>query len=160
MNVYRILKAPYDKDPLSVVGSMLMPGRWNMPDQGLLYTASHPALALLETMVHFQTKPYAQLPALTLYELEVPGKLTWVLPQKRLPPGWNTPAGVELTQPLLAAWIDQPIQESRDFLGVKVPSAILPMSDNYLFAPNHPRFGEIRVLHTYPLPLDLRLWRV
>jgi len=160
MNVYRILKAPYDKDPLSVLGAELMPGRWNMPAQGLLYTASHPALALLETMVHFQTKPHSQLPALTLYELEVPNKLTWILPQKLLPLGWNAPAGVGLTQLLLSSWINQPIQGNRDFLGVKVPSVVLPMSSNFLFAPNHPRFGEIRVLHTYPLPLDLRLWRV
>ena len=160
MNVYRILKSPFDKDPLSVIGSTLMPGRWNMPEQGLLYTASHPALALLETMVHFETKPYSTLPALTLFELEVPSNLTWILPQKRLPLGWNTPAGMRSTQPLLTSWINRPIQGGRDFLGVKVPSVVLPMSSNYLFSPNHPRFGDIRILHTYPLPLDLRLWRV
>lgn len=160
MRVYRLLKAPHDTDPLSVVGSEISPGRWNQEGQGLLYTASHPALALLETMVHFETKPVHELPALTLFELEVDESLIVLINSTALPVGWNGLGTMRLTQPYLNDWIEHPTTPGRDYLGVSVPSAILEMSVNYLFAPKHPAFASIRSVTSYQLPFDARLWRL
>lgn len=160
MEVYRILKAHFDKDPLSVVGSELYPGRWNQAGQGLLYTASHPALAFLETMVHFETVPFDELPALRLFVLAVDETLIRPIALKSLPLGWNTITDTTATQRLLAQWIKQPDDPATNFLGVGVPSALLEMSVNYLFAPKHPLFHTIQAIDSYPLPIDPRLWRV
>jgi RES domain-containing protein len=159
MEVYRILKAPFDKDPLSVIGSELYPGRWNQVGQGLLYTASHPALAFLETMVHFETVPFNELPALRLFVLVVDETLIRPISVKSLPFGWNTTTNTTTTQRLLARWIEQPDHPATNFLGVSVPSALLEMSVNYLFAPKHPLFSTIQVVDSYPLSIDPRLWR-
>lgn len=160
MEVYRILRAPFDKDPLSVVGSERYPGRWNQAGQGLLYTASHPALAFLETMVHFETVPFNELPTLRLFVLAVDETRIQQLPLKSLPLGWNTTTDRMVTQRLLTQWIEQPDDPATNFLGVGVPSALLEMSVNYLFAPKHPLFYTIQVVDSYPLSIDPRLWRV
>ena len=160
MEVYRILRAPFDKDPLSVVGSERYPGRWNQAGQGLLYTASHPALAFLETMVHFETVPFNELPTLRLFVLAVDETRIQQLPLKSLPLGWNTTTDRTVTQRLLTQWIEQPDDPATNFLGVGVPSALLEMSVNYLFAPKHPLFYTIQVVDSYPLSIDPRLWRV
>lgn len=160
MEVYRILRAPFDKDLLSVVGSERYPGRWNQAGQGLLYTASHPALAFLETMVHFETVPFNELPTLRLFVLAVDETRIQQLPLKSLPLGWNTTTDRMVTQRLLTQWIEQPDDPATNFLGVGVPSALLEMSVNYLFAPKHPLFYTIQVVDSYPLSIDPRLWRV
>ena len=108
MYVYRILKAPFLSDPLSVIGSELSPGRWNQKEQGLLYTASHPALALLETMAHFETVAFANLPEMRLFRLEVDETLIRMMNPAALPVGWNGLASMSLTQAYLIDWIDDP----------------------------------------------------
>lgn len=160
MYVYRILKAPYLSDPLSVTGSELSPGRWNQKDQGLLYTASHPALALLETMAHFETLALANLPEMRLFRLEVDETLIRMMNTAALPAGWNGVASMSLTQAYLTEWINEPQGPILSCLGVGVPSAILEMSTNYLFAPKHVSYFSIKINTSYPLPLDSRLWRI
>ncbi|HEX9957158.1 MAG TPA: RES family NAD+ phosphorylase [Fibrella sp.] len=160
MRVYRILKTPYNTDPLTVVGSEISPGRWNQKGQGLLYTASHPALALVETMAHFEDKPLHKLPELKLFELEVDEALIGTIHPAALPRGWNGLGTLTLTQPFLDEWIENPDNSGFSYLGVSVPSAILEMSVNYLFAPKHPVFSSIRLIKSWPLLLDHRIWRL
>lgn len=160
MRVYRILKTSFNTDPLSVVGSEISPGRWNQKGQGLLYTASHPALALVETMAHFEDLPFHNLPELTLFELEVDKAPVGTIHPAALPIGWNGLGMLTLTQPFLNEWIENPDKPGYSYLGVCVPSAILEMSVNYLFAPKHPGFSSIRLIKSWPLPLDHRLWRL
>ncbi|MBO0937647.1 RES family NAD+ phosphorylase [Fibrella sp. HMF5335] len=160
MEVYRLLKAPYDTDPLSVVGSELSPGRWNLSGQGLLYTASSPAQALLETMAHFETVPLPALPQLRLFVLSVDESLIRPMNQAALPLGWNAPGSARLTQPYLFDWIEDPVAKAFSCLGVHVPSAVFELETNYLFAPKHPAFTSIRQVASYPIRLDSRLWRL
>lgn len=160
MHVYRILKTPFLTDPLSVIGSELSPGRWNQKEQGLLYTAGHPALALLEAMVHFQAVPFALLPEMRLFTLDVDESLIRLMNPAALPVGWNGLGSSALTQPFLSDWIDDPQGSALSCLGVGVPSAILEMSTNYLFAPRHPAYSLLQIVASYPLPVDPRLWRL
>lgn len=92
MQIYRILKEPYWHDPLSVVGAEMAGGRWNPPGLGVLYAATSPALALLETLVHFPKVSYHQLPKLhprhPLYQAITIVNSTDVLLDQRL---WNSP---------------------------------------------------------------------
>ncbi len=50
--VYRAVRQKYAAQPLDTRGTWLNGGRWNPPGVGLLYTAEHAALALVEILVH------------------------------------------------------------------------------------------------------------
>lgn len=155
MLLYRILKTPYLTDPLATIGAAKSPGRWNPKGKGILYTASSPALALLETLVHFERVPYADLPQMRLFTLEIDDAAIRYVRADLLPNTWKNPADIRITQELLSDWIDQPSS-----LAVGVPSAILDVSYNFLLAPNHPDYAAMRIANALDLMLDTRLWRV
>ena len=50
MRVWRLVRRPYAD--LSGIGAASYPGRWNAARQRVVYTAEHPALAVLEVRVH------------------------------------------------------------------------------------------------------------
>ncbi|WP_020602710.1 RES family NAD+ phosphorylase [Spirosoma spitsbergense] len=154
MDVYRILKEPHWNDPLTVVGAEKAPGRWNPREQGILYTGSSPALTLLEIMVHLPEVAYEALPALRLFTLRLPeNALRWINPQA-LPPGWDQPQALAVTQTFFSEWLEKPTE-----LGLAVPSAVLPISYNYLLHPNHTQFGDIQIIGQVNLRLERRLWK-
>lgn len=62
--VYRLVRQKYADRPVDVTGTWLNGGRWNPPGVGILYTAEHPALALVEILVHMPQVPYSELPDL------------------------------------------------------------------------------------------------
>lgn len=155
MNVFRILKQPYLTNPLSVIGAKKAPGRWNPRGPGILYTSSSPALALLETMVHFPAVDYQDLPALRLFTLHVPDEeIRWVNPAL-LPEDWNEPTQLPVTQTYFQEWLLTPSE-----LVLAVPSAVLDVSWNYLIHPQHPRFEEVHILNQRDIVLERRLWKV
>lgn len=153
MKVYRILKEPYWHDPLSVIGAERTGGRWNPPGQGILYTASSPELALLETLVHFPKVIYDQLPRLRVFTLAVPaGEIRWIYPEL-LPDEWAEPTALPLTQTIFSEWLHQPVD-----LGLGVPSAVVDISYNVLLHPQHPLYSMIHIVDEQDLVLDRRLW--
>lgn len=155
MKVYRILKEPYWHDPLSAIGAERTGGRWNPPGQGILYTASSPELALLETLVHFPKVIYDQLPRLRVFTLAVPdGEIRWIYPEL-LPDEWAEPTALPLTQAIFREWLQNPFD-----VGLGVPSAVVDISYNVLLHPKHPIYSTIRVVGEQDLILDRRLWSV
>lgn len=155
MHVYRILKEPYWHDPLSVVGAEIAGGRWNPPGLSLLYTATSPALALLETLIHFPKVSYDQLPRLRTFTLEIPdGEVRWIYPNL-LPDEWAEPTALPLTQTIFLEWSQNPAD-----LGLGVPSAIMDISYNVLVHPRHPLYQNITVVNAPDILLDQRLWNV
>jgi RES domain-containing protein len=155
VDVYRILKEPYWDDPLSVIGAEIAGGRWNPPGVGILYTASSPALALLETLVHFPKIPYDQLPALRIFTLRIPAdEVRWIYADL-LPDEWADPTALPLTQSIFGEWFQSPLD-----LGLGVPSAVMDISHNVLLHPRHRLYREILVSGSQDLVLDQRLWNV
>ena len=158
MEVYRIVKEPFQAapyDPLSVIGSKTNGGgRWNPPQYGVLYTATSPALALLETMVHFPRIGYGQLPSLYLLTIEIPDvseSIFWTDPMA-LPPFWRT-GTLTQTQSVFVDWLESPFS-----LALGVPSVIIDTSYNLLIHPDHPLFSQISLTGVGQLPFDVRLW--
>lgn len=153
MNVYRINKDPYHRDPLSVFGSEQYGGRWNPKGLGVLYTSQSPELALLETLVHLPPVTLLEIPQLWLSTIRLPeGNETifWIIPDS-LPAYWQS-GTLAATQDILADWLHKPFS-----LAVAVPSAIIDVSYNLLLHPAHPAFGEVEVINQRRLPLDNRL---
>lgn len=149
--VYRLVRQKYAATPLDVTGTRLNGGRWNPPGVGILYTAEHPALALLEIMVHMPQVPYPLLPHYELFTLEIPADSLRQLTAASLPAYWNEPT-YDRSQYLLRKWLEQP-----DVLALGVPSAILPDTHNYLLHPAHEAFSRIVIREHKPLVFDERL---
>ncbi|GAB3276739.1 RES family NAD+ phosphorylase [Larkinella harenae] len=150
--VYRVVRSKYADRPLDVMGTRLNGGRWNPPGIGILYTAEHPALALLEILVHMPQVPYQELPVYQLFRLEIPDHSQRMLKLRDLPAYWNENSYAQ-SQFILAEWLAKP-----DVLALGVPSSVLPDGINYLLHPAHPAFASIQIIEEKPLLLDPRLW--
>ncbi|WP_338868636.1 RES family NAD+ phosphorylase [Spirosoma sp. SC4-14] len=150
--VYRVVRQKYAAQPLDVTGTWLNGGRWNPPGVGILYTAEHPALALVEILVHMPQVPYDELPAYRLFSLELPPDSQRVLNARQLPPYWQENT-YNRSQHLVADWLVKP-----DVLALGVPSSVVPDGINYLLHPAHSSYGSIWVIEEKPLVIDPRLW--
>lgn len=130
-------------------------GRWNPPHIGVLYTATSPALALVETMAHFPSIPYAQIPDLHLLTVRIPDDqeaIFWVNPLS-LPAYWRTGTLAE-TQTVFMDWMESPFS-----LALAVPSAIIDVSYNVLLHPAHRLYKHVTLVQQSTFPFDQRLWR-
>src|SRR6188768_107004 len=125
MIVYRCCLAKWSKD-LSGQGSFLFGGRWNNPGTYLLYTAENNVLAALEVALRIPlediSKDYVMIP------IEIPDDLPFIPPV--LAKNWYM--NMELTQNIG----DDFIAKGESLL-MKVPSALISDSYNYLINPRH-----------------------
>lgn len=148
MQVFRISKCKYIHD-LNGTGAAKYPGRWHSKGTYILYTASTPALALLESVVHIAGIP---LEDYCLIGLEIPDNHIFTLSPKDLPENWftNPPPGV------LSSIGDRFIQRG-EYFGLQLPSAIMPEDSNILLNPNHKDFQKVKIMYTRKVPIDERL---
>ena len=149
---YRLVKERFADTPLSSEGARRYGGRWNPVGIGILYTSSSPELALLEQLVHLPALAYEDLPKLFLITMILPGIPA---PVKDLPENWRDPANYHQNHRLLKDWLNQP-----DVMSMKVPSAVVAESHNFLLHPLHRDFGDIEILSSQPFNIDPRLWSV
>ena len=150
--LYRVVRQKYADRPLDTRGSWLNGGRWNPPGARLLYTAEHPALALVEILVHMPQVSYTDLPTYRLFTLEIPDSSRRVLPAEELPPYWNE-NGYTKSQTILANWLTNP-----DILAIGVPSSVMPDGVNYLLHGEHESYKHIRIVDEKALVIDPRFW--
>jgi RES domain-containing protein len=139
---------------LSGEGGRVADGRWHRTGQRVVYLADHPALALLETIVHLEVDP-EDLPVISrLLSVDVPDDVAVeALSTTRLDtehPAWR--ADQRTTRELAAAWF----QELRTPL-LRVPSVIVPDAWNYLLNPLHSAAGRVRITADAPFAFDERL---
>lgn len=129
----------YAADDLSGGGAARYPGRWNAAQEPVIYTATTPALAMLETLAHL---PDSGLPLNRyLVQIDVPAD-SWAAREQRtptqLPVTWDAiPAGLASVR-VGSAWLAK-----GNSLLMELPSAIVPEESVVLINPRHP---EARVL--------------
>lgn len=157
MRVWRLYdpRASYalqaDFDPLDGRGAALYPGRWNEPGVRLLYTSQSPELAMLELLTKLTPATFGLRLAI---EIELPE-------QARVQDATPTMLQHLLhnedgdTQAYGSRWV----AEARSLV-LKVPSAVLPVSFNYLINPRHPQAKQLRVVRQVEVSLDPRLARL
>ena len=147
MLVYRITRKRYAQD-LSGIGAEKYPGRWNLPEYRMLYTAGSESLAPLEVLAHFDDE---EAPAdQCVVVLDVPDKLIHQL--KPLPKEWDfTPAG------LASKYAGTEFLKAAKHLVLKVPSAIIKSEYNYLINPLHPAMSQVKIAKTYDKLWDERI---
>ncbi len=133
---------------LDGIGAKLNPGRWNSFGNAVVYTADHPASALLEMLVHIDV---SLLPdSFQLLKISAPDDAESVT--HKLTRNWIA------DEPATKAMGDQWLKSGASLL-LKIPSAILPDAFNALINPLHPDARQLRIETVQSVPLDARLRR-
>lgn len=117
-----------------------------------MYTAEHPALALLETLVHLEIESLAGLPShYRLLCIEAPDDLLReTVSDALLGKGWRT--DFARTRAIGDAWL-----RGGAAALLSVPSAVAPNSRNWLVNPSHRDAEKLAIAWAAMVPFDERL---
>ena len=150
MIVWRITKKKYALDRIGV-GAMKVGGRWNSINVPIIYAGMNVEIAALEKLVHISE----ELPDdLVLTSISIPDNnaLYWDVPLNALPKGWSDmPSSIDAQQ------FGNEFISTAKYLGIIVPSAIIPEGKNMLLNPNHPQFSRAEYTIVRDFKYDSRL---
>jgi RES domain-containing protein len=135
---------------LSGMGGLRAGGRWHYAGQPVVYLTENPASALLEVCVH--TAGNNIPPEFTLLRIEGPEIETPAIAESDLAEGWQT--RFEISRSLGTEWL-----RKRAAVLLRLPSAIVPETTNFLFNPLHPDAGLFKITEALEYPLDRRIKR-
>jgi RES domain-containing protein len=135
---------------LSGIGGLKAAGRWHHAGHPIVYLAETPASALLEVCVHTSANDLP--PEFTLLKIQGPDIERASISIDAFPDDWRTRLGV--TRDLGTAWL-----EKKDGVLLRVPSAIVPETMNYLFNPVHQQAKDFRIVEVIAYPFDERIKR-
>jgi RES domain-containing protein len=139
---------------LSGQGGLRAAARWHNAGAPIVYTASSPASALLEVLVHLELNEPVYMPdSYQLLKIEVPdGILITEVDESNLDANWQSLT--DMTRAIGDKWLSK---LSSALLGV--PSAIVPHTKNYLINPAHRDAKKIKVKSHGSYPFDFRLFK-
>jgi RES domain-containing protein len=139
---------------ISGKGGLRAPARWHNAGAPIVYTASSPASALLEVLVHLELNDLEHLPdSYQLLRIDVPDSVSITdLAEDSLDPAWRNL--LELTRAAGDNWLNG---EASALLSV--PSAIVPHTQNYLINPAHRDTKKIKINSHGNFPFDFRLFQ-
>ncbi len=141
---------------LSGEGGRVVSGRWHARGRPIVYLAEHPALALVENLVHLEIDPDDLPDTYQLIEVEMPEAIEIEtleadgLTERRA--NWRTDLG--FTRDVGDAWL-----ERRQTALLRVPSVVLPRSNNVLFNPAHSAASRAQIVSTTWPAYDRRLFQ-
>jgi RES domain-containing protein len=152
MQAWRIAKRIHALDRLGT-GARADGGRWNSVGIAAIYAGLTPEIATLEKLVHTgDTLP----PDLVLVLIELPDDdlLYARLDTASLPTGW-----ADLPSSPSAATIGDEFITGNQKLGLIIPSAVVPESQNIVINPNHAEFHRVTMSIVRAFTFDARLGR-
>src|SRR5579862_6752084 len=133
---------------LSGEGGLLVSGRWHSQGIRIVYLSDHPASTLVEFLVHLEVDS-EDLPSIyQLLAVDIPDEIRFeTIEEDQLVPGWRENA--MLTRGLGDQWLRQ----NRTAL-MRVPSAIVPATVNWLLNPAHPDSAKAGIAEIVRAPFD------
>lgn len=147
---FRIVKAAFTAAAFDGEGARQFGGRWNSPGVAMVYTSATQSLAMLEMLVHLQSRQV--IDSYVVIPIEFDEGLVKAVDERKLPADWrSSPAPPSLLQ------IGNDWATSNASAVMRVPSVIVPRESNYLLNPNHPDFAKLNIGKAEPLTLDSRL---
>jgi Uncharacterized conserved protein len=152
ITAWRIVKAKHQASAFDGEGARLAGGRWNSPGLAMVYTAQSAALAVLEMLVHLESRSLLSSYVLTPISFEK--RLVLQLDRTRLPARWRAYPAVPQLQLLGDAWLKNGLSAV-----LEVPSVIIGSESNYLLNPVHVDFASIEVGPVQPFDFDARLMK-
>jgi RES domain-containing protein len=138
---------------LSGRGGLRFSGRWHSHGARIVYLSDHPASTLLEILVHLEVDPEDVPDTYQLLAVDIPDDVRFAsIEEDQLATGWRSDA--TLTRSLGDQWL----RESQTAL-MRVPSAIVPASVNWLLNPAHADSANAHIAEIIRAPFDPRLLR-
>jgi RES domain-containing protein len=134
-------------------GGELADGRWHTRQQGrrIVYLSDHPALCLLETIVHVGREE--ELPdSFQLLSVDLGDDLIEEIEESLLSESWRSDPTI--TQQIGNSWLSE-----GKTAGLLVPSVIVPVAHNCLLNPLVPAVASLRPEIVGRFPFDARLLR-
>jgi RES domain-containing protein len=126
-------------------------GRWAAAGRPVIYCAENIPLAFLENMVRRQGVGFNH--DFKIVCIDIPDDLPVSrIEESGLDPDWRDPYDYSHCQPLGHQWFDNlrmPV--------LKVPSAVMPESSNYVINTLHPDFRRIKIIEITELVPDARI---
>ena len=145
MTLYRCSLGKWSKD-LSGQGAFLYGGRWNTKGHRMIYTSENNLLAALEVAIRI---PLAKISSdYTMVSIQVSDDFDVYIP--KLIRNWN------MNKKHTQSVGDNFLIENK-FLLMKVPSALMSNTFNYLINPMHKDFNKTKIGRTQALVFDERL---
>lgn len=135
---------------LSGRGGLLAGGRWHRSGRPVVYLAETPSGAMLEVLVHLEIDPEDIPDNLRLLRIHIPDHVGMQVADA-LPAGWEK--DTHMTRETGDAWLSK-----GDTLLLRVPSAVMPHTVNFLLNPAHPE-ASVAEVTVETLHLDKRLFR-
>jgi len=150
IKAYRITHNDYKDTAFSGEGARIHGGRWNEKGSSVVYLSSHPALAVLEVLVHLEDDE--ELDNFCMIEVDLPKEQIFILEDSYLPKNWNEYPAPSSTVNIGKVWLGSA-------LAMRVPSVTLSYkSFNYVLDVNHHLFDDVlESTKIIPLELDPRL---
>ena len=151
MVVYRIAKTKQRVTDLSGLGAYRTGGRWNSKGTYMLYTSENSSLAYLENLVHLDESEFP--PSLFIAELTIsPTAPIYRLAEKEYPENWLHLGNLE-NKTRGDKWMS-----AREFLAIRLLSAVNHSEFNYLLNPLFPAFHDlVKVSFIQQIEVDDRL---
>jgi RES domain-containing protein len=134
---------------LNGIGGLRAAGRWHYAGQPVAYLSENPASALLEVCVHTAANDVP--PDFTLLRIEGPEIKVTAVTESSLPDDWQV--RLEVTQQLGTDWL-----RKKEAAILKLPSALVPQTTNFLFNPLHPDSSRYQIAAAFSYPFDRR-WK-
>lgn len=145
MIVYRCTLKKWAED-ISGQGAFLYGGRWNSPGHHALYTSENNLLAALEVAVRVPLTKISN--EFVMVPINVPDPADIHLPT--LKKTWHQDAAYTKN-------LGDRFLKDRQHLLMKVPSALMSGTFNYIVNPKHESFRHVSALPFQPLVFDSRL---
>jgi RES domain-containing protein len=136
---------------MSGMGAKLYGGRWNRPGVPVLYTSFTRSLAVLELLVHFESKSALKMPY-SIMKIFVPEELIITLDINLMPKD-----RILINDDRLWRLLDDYFH-NKNVLALRVPSMVIGEEFNILLNPNHTLYHECKVQNTEAFSLDERLY--
>ncbi|MCF6776012.1 RES family NAD+ phosphorylase [Thiotrichales bacterium 19X7-9] len=151
MIVWRITKKKHAESLLNGLGGLYVSGRWHSKGNQIIYTAESQALAILESLVHYE-------PIIPMDQVIISADLSSVsikeLTKKNLGEDFKKVEHYRLRE-IGDQWL-----ASKESCVLKVPSVITPLYEyNYMINPLHHEFANIKDIHCYDFSFDGRLFK-
>ena len=150
MIVYRITKKEHAA--LDGMGGLYGPGRWHRKGSLVIYASEHASLAAWEKIVHVSS--FENLSTnLLLVKIEIPDEIEiQTIPQHVLVKGWDGFPFCDETKSYGSSFL-----QKKEYLALKVPSAIIPDEFNIIINPLHPDIQVCKVISSNPFIFDKRI---
>ena len=146
---WRVVKKKHQQNAFSGEGARLFGGRWNSPGQAVIYCAETLSGALLEILVHGNRQLLSHY---IVYRLKFPQRVVSHVKIDQLPKQWRSSP-----PPNVLAEIGDDWYLHQRSAVLQVPSAVVPLENNYLLNPGHRDYRLVEIEGPIDYQVDGRL---